>query len=96
MFFCGQSEQFDILLKDIYTFLIRQYCNILGNIDGHWSHAGPPEGILSKKLVHEKLATHDVNVSHIPYREYHIDLEDQGYRNLTITRQQANEGGVQK
>lgn len=96
MFFCGQSEQFDILLKDIYTFLIRQYCNILGNIDGHWSHAGPPETILSKKLVHEKIPTHGLNVSQIPYREYHIDLKDQNYRNLKITRQQADEGGVQR
>ena len=96
MFFCGQSEEFDILLKDIYTFLIRQYCNVLGNIDGHWSHAGPPEAILSKKLVHEKIPTHGVGVSQIPYREYHIDLKDQSYRNLKIVRQQADEGGVQR
>ena len=96
MFFCGQNEEFDALMKDIYTFLIRQYCNALGDINGHWKHAGPPEAILSKKLVHEKIPTHEIDVSHIPYREYHADIEDQSYKNLCEVRRQAHEGGVKK
>lgn len=96
MFFCGQTEQFNLLMKNIYTFLLRDYCRVLGNTNGEWHHAGCPEAILSKKLVHEKIPTHEVNVSHIPYREYHLDLDDQSYKNLCKARGQVHERGVNK
>ena len=97
MFFCGENEEFNKLMKNIYTFLIREYCNVLGDIDGRWKHAGPPETIISKKLAHNKIATNDVRcVSHFPYREYHIDAEDQSYKNLFKMREQVSEKGVQR
>lgn len=96
MIFGGPTESFDKLMKDIYTFLIRQYCSVFGHPDGHWKHAGPPETILAKKLQHESIPTHDIGVSQIPYREYHIELKDQSYKNLSMARQQADEGRVKK
>ena len=94
MMFGGPSHVFDKLMKDIYVFLIRNYCKIIGNLDGKWSHLGSSEGVLGKKLVFDEIGTGQINVSHFPYRDYHVDHPDQSYKALFTLRQQEDEGRV--
>ena len=96
MMFGGPSHVFDILMKDVYIFWLRQYCQVVGNSEGEWVHFGSSEGVLGKKLCFNEIATGAFRVGHFPYREYLISSPDQSYEALSKIRQSADEGGVQK
>lgn len=86
MIFGGPQKYFDMLLDDMFLFWTRTYAHMISNSAGTWECLYNSESMLGRKIVHNNIKTHTVNIRQIPYRDYHLTNPDQSFNSLNKQR----------